>query len=164
MEDSAHAIGIEGNLYRSREIESFDTGCVEFTLNDGTEHTFQVSHAFDKSVSIHMVIKGERGSLRMNEKGTVIASNEGEVFLDIPPLFGEGQFGGRDFILPNVFKEIDGEEANICSLELGRAHVNVVSLIHDQLSVTDIPQSMIEKKEKGGKETTSNRERFKTKV
>jgi predicted dehydrogenase len=72
-----------GELYRAREIESYDTACLKGRFTTGIEFSFAATHATEASHPFAIEVQGTEGWARLSEDGASLESSAG-VFLKHP--------------------------------------------------------------------------------
>ncbi len=72
---------IQGELYRARPMESYDTACVRGIFRTGVEFTVAVTHATERELPFQLRINGTKGWVQVSRDGRRL----------------ESSWGGRDF-------------------------------------------------------------------
>jgi predicted dehydrogenase len=109
---------IEGELYRARAIESYDTICLRGRLESGVDFHFAVTHATEKSLPCRLELVGSRGRAWVTENETVAANNLG-LPPTVAPCSDSFQESWRQFV-----RFAQGEEARAAThLEDTRGYV-----------------------------------------
>ena len=68
----------DGELYRARPIESYDTGCLRGTLTKGGRFFAAFSHAAAESLPVLSEVVGEHGTLRFEDDGASLIDQHGQ--------------------------------------------------------------------------------------
>lgn len=118
---------VRGELYRAREIPSYDTSCIEIELAAGARLLHCASHALDKVLEPRMVILCERATVRWQapENTAVITYHDGQVerYADDDPA------GMHLHLFTQVARVAAGQDpAPLCGLAEGEPQVLAVNL------------------------------------
>lgn len=128
--ESAWPTAVQGRLYRFLPIESFDTGWIEWNLNEGPRVICAASHASKRILPPQIHILGSSGSLLWNYE-TGLADND----------ILSGQFPRpdvlalREMVLDAAFEVVQGVPAYHCSAENALAHAKAIDLVHSCLPI-----------------------------
>jgi predicted dehydrogenase len=68
---------VEGELYRARPIESYDTACMRGKFASGAEFSLAVTHATEEALPFKMEVRGTAGWARLTEDGAKLESSVG---------------------------------------------------------------------------------------
>ena len=143
--ESAHAVEAEGTLWRARkEIETFDTCAVRFTVSTGSRLTMLLSHAAPVNLNPVIRIRCERGSVFWNvDRGWNICSEDGAVIAS-----GIVQPANDDMFM-DVVREISGEERFLCSLAIAREHTNCIEMLSEKLLPVELKECVSRRESDG---------------
>ena len=132
--ESAHAVEVEGALWRARkEIETFDTCAVRFTVSTGSRLTMLLSHATPVNLNPVIRIQCEHGTVFWNvDRGWNICSEDGAVIAS-----GIVQPANDDMFM-DVIRRISGEERFLCSLAIAREHTNCIEMLSEKLQPLEL--------------------------
>ena len=118
---------VRAELYRSKEISSYDTSCIEVSMSGGARLLHYVSHSLSETMSPSMDIDCERGSIHWEagDDVAVISYTDGrsETIANADP--------ARNHERPfeQVAQVVAGDQAAVlCGLEEGGAHVLAIDL------------------------------------
>lgn len=147
---SASAVQVSGSLYRSRDLESFDTAAIRMTTEDGAAIDFHGSHA---SASINgplIRIDGTEGSiLWVADQHYILKTGEGEKTISMPTTTD-----ARHQLLEKTVSWLLGEPLIASTAEQAMEQTRVVHLLHSGLSIHEVePASIITE---GGKRVLRN--------
>ena len=70
---------VQGELYRARPIESYDTACMRGRFSSGTRFFAALTHATEKPLPFQMEIVGTKGWARVAEDGRLVESSLGSL-------------------------------------------------------------------------------------
>jgi predicted dehydrogenase len=74
----AAPVEVEGELYRARPIESYDTACMRGKFASGAEFSVAVTHAMEEALPFKIEVRGTAGWARLTEDGAKLESSVGE--------------------------------------------------------------------------------------
>lgn len=143
--ESAHAVEVEGALWRARkEIETFDTCAVRFTVSTGSRLTMLLSHATPVNLNPVIRIQCEHGTVFWNvDRGWNICSEDGAVIAS-----GIVQPANDDMFM-DVIRRISGEEQFLCSLPIAREHTNCIEMLSEKLQPVELKESVSRRESDG---------------
>ena len=72
-------VEVQGELYRARPIESYDTACMRGRFSSGTRFFAAVTHATEKPLPFQMEIVGTKGWARIAEDSQLVESSLGSL-------------------------------------------------------------------------------------
>ena len=128
--ESGWAETVDGLLYRVLPIESYDTGWIEWCLQDGKRVVFAASHASPHTVGPRISICGTEGSILWDyEKGLVGSTTP----LQVSPR--PDAVSLRQIALGSVFRLLQGSPAFHCGVRNALAHARAMDLAHRALPV-----------------------------
>ncbi len=142
---SAVPISIQAELYRAWPIETYDTVCLKSKLNTGTDLFFFASHCSETEFHPEMSIIAEKATvIRKFENGaTTIHYNDGR-----KENFDDGTANPRREVFVSAIKNLQGQDAHHCSLEIARSQTLCVNGMHESCpKIFEIPPSEIIDKE-----------------
>ena len=136
---------MEGALWRARkEIETFDTCAVRFTVNTGSRLTMLLSHATPVNLNPVIRIKCEHGTIFWNvDCGWNICSEDGAVIASGIVLPANGD------MFMDVIRRISGEEQFLCSLSIAQEHTNCIEMLSEELQPIEL-KKCVSKRENDG--------------
>ena len=143
--ESAHAVEVEGALWRARkEIETFDTCAVRFTVSTGSRLTMLLSHATPVNLNPVIRIQCEHGTVFWNvDRGWNICSEDGAVIAS-----GIVQPANDDMFM-DVIRRISGEERFLCSLAIAREHTNCIEMLSEKLQPVELKECVSRRESDG---------------
>jgi predicted dehydrogenase len=126
---------IEGELYRSQQIESFDTASLKMTTSTNIILTIAVSHSAEVSIDPEISVTGSKGSAKWRF-GTdcIIQGINGTRNLGVLD-----DISARGHMLRQVVKHIDDSSVFICTPDIAEAHANLIVKLHSMLPIVEIP-------------------------
>ena len=68
---------VEGELYRARRIESYDTACMRGWMASGAAFSIAVTHATEEAMPFKIEVRGSEGWGRLSQDGAVLESSVG---------------------------------------------------------------------------------------
>ena len=69
---------VQGELYRARPIESYDTACMRGKFASGAVFSLAVTHAMEETLPFKMEVRGTAGWARLTEDGAKLESSAGD--------------------------------------------------------------------------------------
>jgi predicted dehydrogenase len=76
----AAPVEVEGELYRARPIESYDTACMRGKFASGAEFSIAVTHATEEALPFKIEVRGTAGWARISEDGAKLETSAGEAW------------------------------------------------------------------------------------
>lgn len=142
---SAHAVSVEGNLYRAREeIETFDTCALRFTTDSGIRIETMLTHASDKASSVKIRVECENGEVIWDAAGTwQIIDAEGNVLYS-----GIIEQPQPDMFM-DVLNKVRGDQVFCCPLSVAAEHANCVDMLTNQLTPVVVRENVTRNPEDG---------------
>ena len=144
FESSAHAVSVEGALYRARKtIETFDTCTVRFTTDGGIPILTLLSHTAAQASDPVILIECEDGSVywKLNESWNIRSLSGRVLYSGIVEAPHPDMF--RD-----VIRKAAGKQVFCCPLSVAAEHTNCIEMLAGKLvpaelneSVTRIPEN-----------------------
>jgi len=133
---AARAIRCETELYRAHAIESFDTGVVQATLDNGLPLWIGVSHASDSAHDPEIVIEGSRGRITWRHEGdcTLTPHDGPEVILPIMK-----NDDARRTMFHRVVERLRDPAVFVCGPDLADPHADLIGKIHAGSTIRTIP-------------------------
>lgn len=128
---SAWPRAVHGRLYRFLPIESFDTGWIQWDIDDGPRVICAASHSSEQVLPPQIFIQGTSGSLLWDYERGLLESGgltlDGPFRPDVPAL--------RELALVAAFKVAAGKTAYYCSAENALAHAKAMDMVHACLPI-----------------------------
>jgi predicted dehydrogenase len=141
---AASVRGVEAELYRSYDIESFDTGCMRAQTDGDVQLVFAATHACSETMNPVMRLDAEGAHVHWEIGGqATIAYADGrtEVVPESPPHLS--MIGNiADAVLGNVARPH-------CTIEIGRAHAACIDAVHRAGRIRDVPAAYVTETEDG---------------
>jgi predicted dehydrogenase len=141
---AAHPAHVEAELYRAYPIESFDTGCMRVRTDTDVEVVFVASHACPNNIDPVLRLKAEKATaqFRLDGNASISYADGGEETIEW------GDF--RLDMFHNVLEAVRGEvPAPICTLEVGRTHVECIEALHRAAEIRPVPAAYVSEGEDG---------------
>jgi predicted dehydrogenase len=143
-DQAAHPSELEADLFRAYPIESFDTGSMRVRTDTGVEVVFVASHACPNNIDPVLQLQAEKAKARFNLDGNASIQYE------------DGREEGIEWgdfrmdMFENVLQAIRGEAPGpICTLEVGRTHVECIDALHRRANIRDVPSEYVSEGEEG---------------
>ena len=147
FDKSAHAVSVEGNLYRAREnIETFDTCTLRFMTSSGVRIETMLTHASDEAASVVIRVECENGEVIWDTAGEgswQIKSAEGKVLYS-----GIIEHPHPDMFM-DVMNKVRGKQVFCCPLSVAAEHANCVDMLMNQLTPIVVKETVSRKAEDG---------------
>ena len=142
---SAHAVSIEGNLYRARKsIETFDTCAVRFNTESGIEIVTILTHTSEVNVDPTIRIECEKGEVYWQVNGTWnIRNANGEVLYA-----GKVETPHGDMFMDMV-RKASGENTFCCPLSVAIEHTSCIEMLSKQLQPVELTESVTRRETDG---------------
>jgi predicted dehydrogenase len=77
LNDFAAPEEVEGELYRARPIESYDTACLRGRFGNSVEFSVAVTHATETAMPFCIEVRGSKGWARLSEDGARLETHSG---------------------------------------------------------------------------------------
>jgi predicted dehydrogenase len=137
----ARPAAVDGRLFRTYPIESFDTGSIHVTTCRDIRIDCYVSHAGDREVPPRMVIEGERGRIEwLIDKTITLYGTDGEVKWSIPLNTG---LELRTISARVTAQAIDRGEMLVNTAENALSHAMAIEKLHAGSVIQDVPKEKI---------------------
>lgn len=136
--EAANPLGVEAELYRAQEIESFDTIAARVDTDSGVQILFAVTHSSSIREDPVIELLGSNGAIRweINEAQTTGPNDRKGT-----PYSSPSPTDSRNLMFARVLAQIHGQEREACPLEEARKHTLVVNALHGAVPIHDIPDS-----------------------
>jgi predicted dehydrogenase len=128
--ESGWAETVEGLLYRALPIESYDTGWIEWCLQDGKRVVCAASHASTDPVAPRISLHGTKGSMLWDYESGLVSST---IPLRISPR--PDAVSLRAIALNSVFEILEGSPSLHCGARNALAHARAMDLAHRALPI-----------------------------
>lgn len=134
---SAKIAHLEAELYRARNIESFDTASLRIHTEDNVPIELHATHSCEDAYGPEIVIQGSEGSVRwLMEKQVEIETREGLELIKL-----KHSMEARRIMFAEVAKWLRGDpEAAYCSVRQALGHTLCVNLLHQGIPIYDVSQ------------------------
>lgn len=152
--ESAGFVPSEGNLYRAREIESFDTAVVRAQSAEGVQLWVGVSHACAVAERTSLRIEGERGHVDWI-RGQCYRVFQDERVIDEHSLAEGRQV--REWMYDSVLYRLQSQSGLICGTNIGLAHVEFIERVHHLLPIRTVPLALLQQGSSQGDLNSNNR-------
>lgn len=122
---------VEGLLYRFLPIESFDTGWIQWDLDDGRRVVCAASHSSEHILPPQILIHGTAGNLLWDYERGLLESG-------IPPLECPTRpdvAALRELALEAAFNFLQGRPSYYCTADNALAHAKAIDLAHGCLPI-----------------------------
>ena len=142
---SAEVVKVESELYRAREIESFDTCAIRWTTAAGVKILTLLSHSSFENINPFIEIKCEKGTFSWKQDevwqirdaaGSIVESGNvpapwDQMFADLIARTGD----------PEVF---------ICTPEIAARHTAAIEMLHQSPVIRNVREELVEVREPEG--------------
>ena len=143
FEKSAHVVSVEGNLYRARDIETFDTCAVRFTTDSGIKIVTLLTHAGATNVNPQIEVECENGKAVWNSSDWKIISAEGKV------LHSGASEAPQPEMFMDIMNRINGNFAFTCPLAIGLEHTNCIEMMTKTITPIVVKETVSRNAEDG---------------
>ena len=135
LESGADPKQISAELYRAKDIESFDTVRTVATTESGVEAAVTVSHSSLHNIDPEIRITGTEGQLLWRYSGahSLVSDNGSETIVSSNPV------EIRALMFDAVVDRIGGAKSRNCSTRLAKGVCKWANAIHDTCPIEDIP-------------------------
>lgn len=144
---SANVEIVEAELFRTRDIESFDTAVVRARSASGVDIAFGVSHACElhRAPEIHVI--GESGHARWIHAQECMVAPRGK-----PPLIKPvpDSANARRKMLRDVLARFNDSASRICGTDIALQHVRFIDGLHRQTRIKTLDQSFVRRRKPNG--------------
>lgn len=138
--ETARATELEGELYRAKKIESFDTGVLRAQTTAGASLYFLASHSSEDRKSPVIEIEGTAGRIRwVVGEYYEIESKGGEIERFECAL----ESTARERMMQFIFKRLQTGEGFICDTQSGEAHTLCINGLHDASPIHEIGEEYL---------------------
>lgn len=136
MHEAAVPVAIEAELYRTQEIESFDTISARVAVDSGVNILFAVTHCALANENPVIDLIGDDGSIRWEVDRTLTIQTRGReaVCHSLVP-----SSVSKFCIFDRVLSQIRGSEPEACRLEEARKHTLLINALHASVPIYDVP-------------------------
>jgi predicted dehydrogenase len=138
---SAEVASVDGDLYRCREIESFDTMSVRFKLNTGLHLRYSVSHSSSHQLPEELSFRTDEGELKVSSRSILWHPRMGAV----EDLTVDNVNDGRRHMVDSLLDHIENGSSTWphCSLEIADSHVKAIEKMHEQLTIQTVDEESV---------------------
>lgn len=132
---AANPESIEAELYRSQEIESFDTISARVATDAGVPIFFAATHSCSGVLNPVIQLLGDEGSISWEFESSLTIRLNGHVRSNLPLSTGPD---ARIDMLNRIFAQIRGLKPEICPLEEARKHTLLINTLHEAVPIYDV--------------------------
>ena len=145
FDKSAHAVSVEGQLYRARKtIETFDNCAVRFKTENDVEIVTMLSHTSEVNSDPIIRVECEKGEVYWQVNGTWnIRSANGEVLYS-----GKVELPHGDMFMDMV-RKASGKNVFCCPLTVAIEHTRCIEMLTEKLEVTELEHSVTRRETDG---------------
>lgn len=137
FEDPGVVEHVEAELFRSREIASFDTAAVRLVARGGVELIMFASHSSQQEWTPEVAVEGDDGRATWNiHSGLKVVDGSDNAIGSWP---GRDLHGAMAEMYDHVLARLHSEKAYICPIRTAAAHVHCIAEIHRSTEIVDIP-------------------------
>ena len=123
---------VSGELYRTQKIESFDTGAVHATAENGIDFFFILSKSAETPLPYRITLSGTGGRISISQReinlpdGNVIPMEQDPIKI-------------RDNILRNLLDSINSVPGSfLVNMNIAGAHVHCIELMHQTIPISTV--------------------------
>ena len=146
FDKSAHAVAVEGYLYRARpEIETFDTCALRFTTDSGVRIETMLTHASDIPTSVKIRLECENGTVTWDATGSwQITAGDGTILYS-----GLSEQQPQPDMFMDVIRKIKGKQVFCCPLAVAAEHANCIDMMTRQITPVEVKEDLTRTSENG---------------
>jgi predicted dehydrogenase len=141
LDHSAWLEELNCELYRTYEIQSFDTVCARARLSSQAQLFFFLSHSCAEDRTPRLIIRGSKGTLSWRQE------SDYELQIDGRPLERHAiprKFETKLQMADAVVARVNGEPSRICTTEVALAHARVVEALHRAAPINPLTSPWVE--------------------
>jgi predicted dehydrogenase len=139
--DAGTPVAVEAELYRAREIESYDTAAMRVLVECGAEVLFYTSHSVPSTIDPVIYYRFSDAEVYSQAPGTFIARY---------PDGSTSEYGNPETSphekLSRVLKDIRAGDRPACSIEDSLPHSIVACGAHESTSITPFPAEVVHRR------------------
>lgn len=132
---SARVERAECELYRTQDIESFDTCCVRATLSGGAQLRFYATHSCREERVPRLRLEGTLGSIEWEQESHYKVHRLGRPS-EVHPV--PGKFETKLMMADAVLARMEDRPATVCTTAIAAEHVRFIELLHASAAITTI--------------------------
>ncbi len=131
LDESAGLVSVQAELYRARDIESLDTGCIRAITTDGVDIVIALSHVTRETFNPTIVCHCEKATVHWAHPGgeTSILYSDGT-----EESFDNGDINANVLPFQNMIDVLHGEGRILCTPENARAQTVCINGSHESSS------------------------------
>lgn len=129
---------VAAELYKTQDIETFDTICARIGTDAGAEILFAVSHASDAADEPELALHGEFGSIHWKIGESLTVARPGHP-LEVQRVISA--VNTQSHVFERVLNQIRGLAPEACSLEVARVHTVLINALHERVAIHSIPRN-----------------------
>jgi predicted dehydrogenase len=141
LDQSGTVEGLACELYRTHEIESFDTVCARARLSNQARLCFFLTHSCVEDRTPRLIVKGTEGTLAWTQESDYELQLRGGLVerYAIPQKF-ETKLQMADAIVARM----NGQAARVCTTEIALEHARVVEAMHTAAPIHTLSSPWLE--------------------
>jgi len=139
FEESSPATQIQGELWRSQQIENFDTASLEAQTASGVRLVINVTHSALAERGPEIEILCEGGRILIDRMCHTVVARDGSRS-DLPPLPHDGKVSQ---MFDAIVARLHDPAQWICSTSLAECHTAFIEEIFRKLPIRDVPADII---------------------
>lgn len=140
-ESAAEIDRVEAELYRAREIASFDTVSLRLQVGSGVEILFYASHAGEEEFAPEIELCGDNGSITWTYEHSYFIRRAGR---EVETVKITDQLDTRLSVMDAVIDRIEGRDTFIVEPGLAREHTRLVNAMHEFFPIHTIGPDQLE--------------------
>jgi predicted dehydrogenase len=138
--ESASVERLSGSLYRSRELESFDTAAIQLDTAAGIRIYFHGSHACEAFIGPEIRIVGSEGSIHwVADQHYTVHSAKG---IQTVPLIST--MDARRLLMQNTSRWLTDQAVHLSTAEQALQQTRVVHMLHSGIKIRTVPVDLIQ--------------------
>lgn len=133
--DVANPLELEAELYRTQEIETFDTIVARVSTDTAVEIVFAVTHSSPHKQDPILDLRGDRGTIRWEVDQSMTIDVAGKAPERVR-LMSAAE--ARDRMYTRVLEQIRGTAPEACRPEEARKHTVLINAIHEAIPIHSV--------------------------
>jgi len=142
-EESAVPVGVEAELYRVNEIETYDTASIRMTLDTGATFLVLITHAAVEPRDPTIIFTGERGTATWRFNGEITFQRPGSTDAPMPVLDVESQRRTMVSAFNRRVRHTPDPTRAVATLEQARATLVAVNGVTEAAPVHTVPAAHV---------------------
>jgi predicted dehydrogenase len=141
--DAGVPTAVQAELYRAKEIDSFDTAAMRITVACGAEVLFYTSHSVPSTIDPVIYYRFSEADLYSQAPGAFVARFRDGSTID----YGNPESGAYEK-LRRVVDDIRAGNPPVCSIDDAMSHSIAACAAHESAPITAFPREMVHRSER----------------